>query len=166
MTLTTHAIVGATFASIFPQDPALALSAAFASHFLIDTLPHWDYAVLSKIEGETKIQSRFDTKSPLYLLDFLRTGSDAVLGTILSVLILSMYLFHFPLWVSVLGAWAGVLPDFLQFVYYKTRTTFLLPLQRFHIWIQKGRSIYPSPFVGLLLQAMLVVIVLALRTLF
>ena len=43
MTLTTHAIIGAAAAKIFSMNPLLAGIAAFASHFLIDAIPHWYY---------------------------------------------------------------------------------------------------------------------------
>ena len=47
MTLATHAIVGAAAARLFSFHPAAAFLAAFASHFLIDAIPHWDYHLKS-----------------------------------------------------------------------------------------------------------------------
>ena len=91
MTLTTHAIVGATAASLFPEHPIIAFAAGFCSHFAIDSLPHWDYALLSKIEGATKLQGDMDIKNPLFLLDLLRIGSDALLGTTLAIFIFSFW---------------------------------------------------------------------------
>lgn len=164
MTLTTHALVGATAATLFPEQPVVACAAAFASHLAIDALPHWDYKILSKQEGETKLQNDIDTKSPLFRFDLMRIGSDALWGTMLSLLIFSIFL-NFPWWLVVLGAWAGILPDALQFVYFKTRSQLLLPLQRFHIWIQKGKSMYPPPLVGMFYQVVLVVVVITARLL-
>lgn len=167
MTLTTHAIVGAAAATLFPGQPVLAFTAAFASHLAIDSLPHWDYRILSRQdENPRELVMQVDTRSPKFLYDLLRIGGDAILGTILAVFIFSFWLFHFPLWLAVLGAWAGILPDPLQFVYSKTQSKILLPLQRFHVWIQKGKSIYPPPFVGLLYQFVLVVLIAGLRKLF
>ncbi len=57
---------------------------------------------------------------------------------------------------------AGMLPDPLQFVYYKTRSRLLVPLQRFHIWIQKGKQIYPPALLGLSYQLLLVAAVVSL----
>jgi hypothetical protein len=164
MTLTTHAIVGAAAASIFPSQPVLAFAAGFASHLAIDSLPHWDYKILSKSRNESdRLDEHFNIKSREFVLDLARIGSDAVLGTILAVLIFSFLLFHFPIWFVVMGAWAGILPDPLQFVYYKFRPKFMESLQRFHIYVQEGKSIYPPPLVGLLYQFILVVAVVALR---
>jgi hypothetical protein len=47
LTLTTHAIVGAAIASVIPAHPFFAIAAAFASHFLLDAIPHWDYPIRS-----------------------------------------------------------------------------------------------------------------------
>jgi hypothetical protein len=81
-----------------------------------------------------------------------------------AVLIFCFWLFDFPVWLAVLGAWAGILPDPMQFVYYKTRSKLLLPLQRFHIWVQKGKSIHPPFYTGLLYQAVVVVGALVVLT--
>lgn len=40
MTATTHALVGAAIVSKFPNPLGLIL--AFLSHFLLDSIPHWD----------------------------------------------------------------------------------------------------------------------------
>lgn len=167
MTLTTHALVGAAAASLFPTQPALAFGAAFASHLAIDALPHWDYRILSKSRNENnRLDENFNLTSKEFALDLLRIGSDAVLGTLLAVAIFSFLLFQFPIWLVVLGAWAGILPDPLQFVYYKMKWKFMEPLQRFHIYVQEGKSIYPPPLVGLLYQFVLVAAVVWLRKLF
>ncbi len=163
MTLTTHAIVGAAAASLFPAYPIVAFAAGFASHLAIDSLPHWDYKLLSRRMDEKvgKLSTDMDMKSREFVFDLARIGGDALLGTVLSVIIFSFWLFHLPLWFAVMGAWAGILPDPLQFVYFKTRSRLLLPLQRFHIWVQKGKSIHPPFYIGILYQFVLVAAVVA-----
>ncbi len=162
MTLTTHAIVGAAAASLFPANPVLAFAAGFASHLAIDSLPHWDYAILSKQKVESnRLHDDIDILNPRFIIDLMRIGSDAVLGTVLAIFIFNVWLFHLPLWFVVMGAWAGILPDPLQFVYWKTRLALMTPLQRFHIWVQKGKSIHPPFYIGILYQALLVLVVLA-----
>lgn len=166
MTLTTHAIVGAAAASFFPTNPVLAFAAGFASHLAIDALPHWDYKILSKQQDSNRLNDDVNVYDKKFVLDLLRIGGDATLGTLLAVLIFSVWLFDLPVWLAVLGAWAGILPDPLQFVYWKTRSKLLLPLQRFHIWIQKGKSIHPPAYLGLLYQAVLVIGILVVCTYF
>jgi len=165
MTLTTHAVVGAAAASLFPSQPVLAFAAGFVSHLAIDALPHWDYSILSKQQETNRLNDDINVHNKKFFFDLARIGSDALLGTILAVLIFSFWLFDLPIWFVVLGAWAGILPDPLQFVYWKTRSKLLLPLQRFHIWIQKGKSIAPPPLLGLFYQLLLVVTLVALRKL-
>jgi len=155
MTLTTHALVGAAVAQFFPQHPVLAFAAGFASHFAIDALPHWDYSLRS---------SRKDKKNPLnfdmelgrdFARDIARILFDIALGLSLSAL--SAYLLHLSLYLALVGAAAGIFPDGLQFVYFKTRSKLLEPLQRFHIWIQEGRSLKIAAWRGISLQAALVI---------
>ncbi len=161
MTLTTHAIVGAAVAQLFPQNPVLAFAAGFLSHFAIDSLPHWDYTLLSLRENkENPLETDMDINKE-FLLDIVRMGTDAFVGILLSILIFTG-IFKIPFWIPVLGASAGLLPDFLQFVYFKTRLPILTPLQKFHIWIQKGKSLAVRPVVGIGLQAALIVALIIL----
>ena len=134
MTLTTHAIIGAATAKIFSFNPVLAIGFAFASHFLIDAIPHWDYLPKS---------FQKDSSNPLnddmvigngFFKDFLKIALDAMLGVVLSLIIFfpeSAYQF----WIIFFGAGSGFLPDPLQFVYWKWRHEPFISLQRFHLWI-------------------------------
>ena len=47
MILSTHAVVGAALASLMPSHPIAAFVAGVASHFVIDSTPHWDYPLKS-----------------------------------------------------------------------------------------------------------------------
>ena len=78
MTATGHAIIGTIIAAKV-GNPTLAIPLAIVSHFLMDTIPHWDIATHRKEK----------TKSNLILEAF----SDVLLGFILSFLIL---VFLFP----------------------------------------------------------------------
>ena len=157
MTLTTHAIIGAAAAKIFSFNPVLAGIAAFVRHFLIDAIPHWDY----KPRSFTR-----DSKNPLnddmvinsdFIFDLVRISADAALGVALSLLIFppsSMYAFL----VVFGGAILGILPDPLQFVYWKWRHEPLLSLQRFHIWIHSSNESIKNRWkIGVFYQTALVV---------
>lgn len=171
MTLTTHALVGAAAASLFPAHPYAAFAAGFASHFAIDALPHWDYT-------ERWLRSVVRTQNPLendmrlgleFERDVLIIGADALLGAVLVALVFT--LLHLPLAIALVGAAAGIYPDLLQFVYYKTRTTWFGPalegLQEFHAWVQKGKERYHwSPLKGLGLQLLLAAAAIALVRIF
>ena len=156
MTLTTHAIIGASAATMFSFHPAAAIAAAFLSHFAIDAIPHWDYAPRS---------FRKDPQNPLNddmvinrdsIFDLACIGVDIVLGMALSLLIFpteSAYQF----WIVFFGAGFGILPDPLQFIYWKWRHEPFSGLQRFHIWIHNSSDSLKGRWkIGLFYQAVLV----------
>jgi hypothetical protein len=139
MTLTTHAVVGAAMASLVPNEPLLGFALGFASHFAIDSIPHWNegHAFMRSVVKnkhdvlQTRIQHGKD-----FLHDIAIVLADSMLGFALAVLIL-FYFFHVPLYIVLLGAFAGQTPDGLQFVYYIMHWRWMEPLQKFHSKIQK-----------------------------
>jgi hypothetical protein len=48
MILTTHAVVGAALATFLPSHPVIAFAVGFASHFVLDAIPHVDYPIKSR----------------------------------------------------------------------------------------------------------------------
>ena len=50
MVLTTHAVAGATLATLVPNHPLWGFVIGFGSHFVLDSIPHWDYSLKSKKE--------------------------------------------------------------------------------------------------------------------
>ncbi|MBI3627853.1 MAG: hypothetical protein HY220_03905 [Candidatus Sungbacteria bacterium] len=154
MTLTTHAVVGAAAASIFPTHPVLAFSAGFLSHFMIDAMPHWHYPVAS-----FEINKQDFRKSDMQIgrdfpFDFAKIGLDVIFGILISFLLFHSWL-HSASFIVLLGAMAGILPDPLQFVYWKWRYQPLTTLQRFHIWIHARRDLDHRPIFGVSLQLLL-----------
>lgn len=138
MTLTTHAIVGAAVASVIPSHPVIGFIGGFASHFAIDSIPHWN-------EGKALLHSIIkDKKHPLnahirqgwaLFHDVTVVGIDSLIGFAGASFIL-FYLFHAPLYIVLLGAFAGQMPDGLQFLYFEFHPRFMVPLQEFHARIQ------------------------------
>ena len=132
MTLTTHAIVGGAIASLMPAHPWLGLSLAFASHFLLDALPHWDYPIRSS-SINPKVAARMKYDGELFT-DLFTIGGDAALGIVVALTLFNTqtppgYL------LALGGACAGILPDALQFAYMRFPHQPLTSIQRFHEWI-------------------------------
>jgi len=155
MTLTTHALVGAATASLMPQHPVLGFCAGFASHFVIDAIPHWDYPIASSsIDPLQGAAMKYDGA---FFLDMLRIGTDALFGILLSV-----RLFATPVLLPIvlLGAVAGISPDPLQFVYTKFRHEPLLSLQRFHEWIHTKNHLENSKILGIISQVLFIAAVI------
>ena len=157
MTLTTHATVGAIAASLFPEHPVIAFAAAFASHLAIDAIPHWDYKLASVTSDKNDRLNSTDMKlGRLFIYDLMRIGTDALFGLIISFVLL-FYLFHraTPL-IILLGVIGGIAPDPLQFVYWKTKSKILRPLQQFHMWIHAKKRIHRAGL-GIFLQLLVVI---------
>ncbi len=156
MTLTAHAIVGGAIASIIPKDPAIVFCAAFASHFLVDAIPHFDISLTSaSVNPNIGAPMKYDKA---LFRDFLVIGADALLGIVLAI-----FLFSSPqtFWVILLGACAGILPDALQFLYVRFRHEPLISLQRFHRWIHTRNHLKDSVLVGISSQVLFLLVVVA-----
>src|SRR5258708_34344535 len=96
--LTTHAIVGGALASLFPTRPITAIAAGFASHFVIDAIPHWDYP-LQSISVAPGRRNHLRLEKPR-LQDVALIALDACLGLPLPVGLFSQ---HAPMFVNILG---------------------------------------------------------------
>lgn len=137
MILSTHAVVGGAVASLFPSHPFVVVALGFASHFVIDAIPHWDYPLhaISVKQGEDNRTLKLDAR---LMRDLATIGFDACAG-----LTLALLLFAGPSNVGViaLGALAGMLPDPLQFVHSLYPHEPFKTLQRFHVWIHSKRRL-------------------------
>lgn len=158
MVLTTHAVAGAALAQTMPDNLALGFGLAFVSHFILDMIPHWDYplSALEKSADGKKINQRFKL-SPALVADFMKTGADASLGLILT------FVFFYPLnqaaaLALVAGVVGALLPDFLQFIFYRYRPFWLKPLQRFHLWIHATSDLNNRPVLGIICQLVVIAI--------
>jgi hypothetical protein len=166
MTLATHALVGASAAVLFPEKPLEAFLVGFVSHFAIDSLPHLDYKLYS-FETNTNDSLSADMKfGKAFLIDLRNTAIDSILGVSLSVIVFAVFVFQAPIITVFIAACAGILPDFLQFVYFKTRSKLLEPLQKLHIWVHKWKIPKISWRIGILSQALLVLLIVVCLKLF
>lgn len=158
MVLSTHAVVGAAIASIFPANPLLGFALGFASHFALDAIPHWHYQVRSVLREEgSKKGVDMAIGNKYFLLDLLKIGMDGVLGVCVALLIFNPTQ---PMIFSgtLLGAIGGMLPDALQFAYWKWKHEPLVSLQRFHHFIHAKSDWDDLPVVGPLAQVLVALV--------
>ena len=157
MILSTHALVGAAIANMFPSHPGVAFAVGFASHFALDAIPHADYPIRSA-SLDPKIGARLRLDRAL-LQDAVTIGADGMLG-----LIVAFLLFASPenQWAILLGAFGAMLPDALQFVYLRFPREPLRTLQRFHRWAHTSAEIKDRVVLAVASQALLVVAVSAI----
>jgi len=156
MILSPHALAGATIASTFHFSPVIAFFAGFASHFILDMLPHWDYKLRSAELDELNPLNNDIIVGRKFIFDLLVMGIDVSLGFFFAGL---FFVGRGP--VSTLaivsGAVGGVLPDALQFVYMKFRIEPFTKIQRLHLFMHSGKKI-ESPVWGVFWYAILFLI--------
>jgi hypothetical protein len=160
MILTTHAITGAALASLTPNEPLVGFSVGFLSHFLLDTIPHWDYyytfASLKKDKNNPMNDDMLINKD--FVKDILKVGLDATVGLLLAYLIFGFYMKYSILIISC-GAIGAMMPDGLTFIHMKWRHEPLTSLQRFHNWVHSKIILNDKPVIGILSQIILICIV-------
>ena len=124
MTGFNHAITGAFVAAVF-NEPLISLPAAFASHFVADAIPHWNYQVKGGLRARHAVMAA-DLLFSLVLLLILTATVNAT-----------------P-WLVFAGGIAGIAPDTMWLPYFLTGKPSNISSQknplhlfrRFHFWIQ------------------------------
>ena len=159
MTLATHAVIGAAVVVSLPGWPLSGFMAAIASHFLLDALPHWDYQLRSRREDEQEPLNDDLILGRDFLVDLLKIFFDISLGVLLAALLFYRLDGSIGGWLITLGIIGGILPDLLQFVYFKFRREPLTSLQRFHHFIHTKYKLKGQPLRGVLTQATLVMLI-------
>jgi hypothetical protein len=164
MTLGTHAVAGALAAQLVPGHPVLGFAVGFCSHFLMDAIPHGHYQLGSKQHNPGgALNEDMNVRSSAFLLDLLKTGTDACAGLIVSLLIFS----GSSPWQVFAGAVGGVLPDPLQFVYWKMRNFApLRSLESFHVWIHAKKRFDGNVFATIAVEGGIVAAVALIGRLF
>jgi hypothetical protein len=136
MILSTHAVVGAALASQMPSHPVAAFVVGFASHFVIDAIPHWDYPLRSISLGAG---ARNDVRmTAARIRDLALIGFDGLAGLTLAITIFGT---EADIVAILSGAVGGVLPDPLKFAYTLYPREPLATVERFHNWIHSKRAL-------------------------
>ncbi len=132
-----HVAVGAAIATKIPN-PLLAIPLAFASHFVLDKIPHWN----PHIYKETKKFGQLTKKSTKIII------LDSSLALILGLLIASLALPSLNRAMVIIAAsFASVLPDFIEAPYFFLNmrgNEFLKKWITFHRSLQKHVSFLPG----------------------
>jgi hypothetical protein len=139
MTLATHEAAGGLVAAVVAPLPAIGFVLAFLSHFALDAIPHWDYNI-SSLERNPADPLR---NKVLFERGFRGDAAKVVLDCLigLAVILLFHYLAALPLVPMLIGAAAGALPDFLQFIYFVFKAEPITSLQKFHVWMHATKRI-------------------------
>jgi hypothetical protein len=158
MILTTHAITGATLATLVPSNPVLGFVIGFGSHFILDSIPHWDYSLQNSKKDKNKPLNNDLIINRDSLRDLMKIALDGISGLVLSFILLGIFRHQSILAISC-GAIGGMAPDALQFVYFKWRHEPLISLQKFHIWMHSKYSLKKRPVLGMSSQLAIVTLI-------
>lgn len=161
MILTTHAVAGATTAILLRQNPWLALLGAFLSHFLLDMIPHWHYPIRSLKHDRLNPMNNVLLFNGDFAKDVIKTGIDSGIGVLLAVLPVAVF-FPERVEIALLGALAGILPDFLQLLFHIFPRSPLYYLQWFHQRIHARIRLKFSLVTGIGFQTLLVILFLGI----
>lgn len=174
MILSSHIIVASAAAASAVQtfgskSPLAVFIVAFASHYLLDAIPHWEYQLLSiigfknKENDFSKIRMVFDIKN--LLKDFLKLSFDFLAGLAAAWFLTGIFWPEFSFLFLAIAAGAGVLPDVLQGFYIALKGTMkkiFLPLFIFHLFFHTEYRLKKYPLAGFLFQMFVVGFIVAL----
>jgi hypothetical protein len=152
MILSTHALVGAAIANMFPAHPGAAFVLGFASHFALDAIPHADYPLRSaSLDPKIGAPLRFDRA---LLRDVFMIGADGLLGLALAIVLFASAENQ---WAILLGTCGAMLPDAIQFLHARFPREPLRTLQRLHRWAHTKTEINERVALAIASQVLLVV---------
>ena len=124
-----HAVAGAALANMLPNNPFLGFALAFASHYVLDMIPHKDYSIDNFLKKETRTaMSIFQNAGAA--LHFLFVVFDFILAIFLCFLFFVRD--EKSIVITLIGLVGGILPDFFQFMYYKHKHQPWIFLQNIH----------------------------------
>ncbi|MEK7061040.1 MAG: hypothetical protein AAB954_00060 [Patescibacteria group bacterium] len=137
---TPHALLGAAIA-VKLGNPALSIPLAFASHFILERVPHWN----PHLNAETDKYGK-PTKNSTIIV---------VIDSSLALILGSAIAFSQPNTLMIinvlLSSFAAVLPDLIEAPYFFLRVRNNKYIKRW-IKFQKSIQIDAPPFLGLLTQ--------------
>lgn len=165
MILSVHAIFGAAVSSLVPTHPILGFTLGFASHFVLDAIPHKDYDLISldldtagKIEPISTIN--LIRKKFKFIRDAVFISFDALIGIILA------FMFFFdPVhpFIFFLGAASSMIPDFLTFLYLILEHKSLSSFYDFHSSFIHSKVIFKfNQITGVFLQFCTIALLIAI----
>ncbi len=137
MILIPHAIVGAAIANLLPKHKILGFTLALASHYALDMIPHSEYKLDGFFDEDSKsIKSIWNNTQAQFHL--FRVVLDLLIGTILCAILFIRGEQSFFL--TSLGIFAGLLPDFFQFLYFKYKKQPFVFLQKIHDFFHNSKK--------------------------
>lgn len=157
MILVTHALVGTAITHTYSNYFAV-FAGAFLSHYILDTIPHWHYAI-PYIKSCVQDQSNHKTLffQATFTREFIRIAVDTAVA-----FGLSLYLFGANSWITPVAVFGAILPDILVGASKVFPTRLLHIHYLFHRWMHTKIYLDGMPLAGITSQIIIIVIFLKL----
>jgi hypothetical protein len=157
MTLATHIVTGAAAARLFATHPAEAFIIGLASHYILDSVAHWDYPIRAyssekHAPGDTKVHF-----NRAIFLDIGKVLLDVLIGFAIVFFAHAQFV-NGHLAFLLIAAAGAVLPDFIQFVYGVYKLPLLGLMQRFHHFMHAETHFNDRPVIGVATQVCLILL--------
>lgn len=157
MTLATHMVAGAAAAKVFSSHPVEAFLVGWLSHYILDSVVHWDYPLsITGGDEHAPINVRQASRK-LIAYDVAKVLTDVAIGAIL-IFILSWNFSSHNVPLLIAGALGAVVPDFLQFLFGIFKVRILAILQDFHNFMHAKRTLKGRPLYGIGLQVCVILV--------
>ena len=151
MILISHALIGASAARIISSNPLAAFIVGWASHYVADAIPHWQYHLKSLMK-----EPGSDRTTIGMARDITYVGLDFGIGILLPIYFFSGLGNGNSFLSIVLGAFGGMFPDALQFFHWLVPKGLLDIHQKFHDWVHTENELHQGSVSGVLLQVAIV----------
>lgn len=165
MILAAHAITGAATALILKNHLFVGLPAALLSHFVLDAIPHWHYPIAGlkqELKNLQKLNGHLPKLNKEVIQNLATIGMDFATGIGASVLY-GLQFAPTDILLILGGAVLGVIPDFLQLLYFLFPVFPLAQIQHFHLGIHSPRNLDATPpLLGITNQLLPVIICLSI----
>ena len=114
MVLSVHTLVGGALGATLGASPITSFVVGFASHYLLDAIPHADYPKQSLQKNKGDRTKDFITTDGRFAHDIVVNGIDLILGFLVLV---SLTYKSSLIWSVIAGAIGACTPDGLQFLH-------------------------------------------------
>lgn len=151
MLLLSHAVTGAIIGQKL-GDPIIISWLSFISHFILDSIPHWNYL-------DYQGHKEYNKNEKFYLWKYI----EALPDIIITILVYFTFIFCFPdQWLVIsLGVGFAILPDFLSLSkYIPYIKSVFQPLNKLHYRIQGRIKKYHRAATGLAIQVIYICLIM------
>lgn len=173
MIISTHIILATVVTaplvakSFSPTNIAVLFIVSFFTHYILDSIPHWGYNILSFKEIEFNINKQNERKfifnNIAFFKDAVRTTIDGLLGLGIAFWLVGAPIGGERLFIFFLVAIASILPDIIELFYTIWKWLPFATFSKIHRFFHTSYEFKGHFFIGVILQ---IVIILAVVTFF